>query len=623
MVKTAKPKQYECGKPKPEPRPLRDDVHVEAGAIERPLESMLNFTRSADIRPSSWNEDRLTFEAVAATVTGVVRRRDARGTYAEVLNLAEIDVDAITGVPLLDNHKRSSGRDVLGIVQAARVEAGQLIVTLRLSAADDAAPFVQRARDGLLSVSIGYFEASRAERSVNGARVVSIVPRVFEISLVAVPADRQAKLRSLLVEDDIDSPSLAPAMPEADQARIRSLGELADLPPSFADAQIAAGSTIEEARTAARSAMIERSRQVPNIRSTVVQEEPATRLRAMGEALDARLAGAAPTEAARSFLGASFRDLATECLHLRGISTRGMNPDALFRAAHTTSDFPQLLQGVGSRTLMASYTAAASPLKAIARQGSRSDFRAGSTLKLGELSALSKVTESGEIKAVSRSEASESYVLDTFAGMFSITRKALINDDLNAFADWSRAAGQAAAATEAGVLWSLLSQSSGAGPVMGEDSKRLFHADHGNALAGAALNVASLSAARLALRTRKGLDGKTVITVLPRYLVVGPQMETIAEQVLTAINAATVAEVNPFAGKLTLLVEPRITDASWYVFADPATAPVLEYSYLSSAPGPQMSSREGWDVLSTEYRVVLDFGAGAVDWRGAVRNPGA
>ncbi|WP_051661350.1 Mu-like prophage major head subunit gpT family protein [Bosea sp. 117] len=121
----------------------------------------------------------------------------------------------------------------------------------------------------------------------------------------------------------------------------------------------------------------------------------------------------------------------------------------------------------------------------------------------------------------------------------------------------------------------------------------------------------------------KGLDGKTVITVTPRYLVVGPELETTAEQVLATITATTVDGVNPFAGKLTLLVEPRITDDAWYVFADPASAPVLEYSYLSSAPGPQMASREGWDVLSTEYRVVLDFGAGAVDWRGAVRNPGA
>ena len=64
-------------------------------------------------------------------------------------------------------------------------------------------------------------------------------------------------------------------------------------------------------------------------------------------------------------------------------------------------------------------------------------------------------------------------------------------------------------------------------------------------------------------------------------------------------------------------------DAADAIFADPATAPVLEYAYLSSAQGPQMASREGWDVLGMEFRVVLDFGAGVLDHRGAYLNPGA
>jgi phage major head subunit gpT-like protein len=131
----------------------------------------------------------------------------------------------------------------------------------------------------------------------------------------------------------------------------------------------------------------------------------------------------------------------------------------------------------------------------------------------------------------------ESYALDTYGSLFALSRKAIINDDLGAFRDWGTAAGRAAAETEAGVLWSLLSQSSGAGPVMGEDGKRLFHADHGNlAASGAAPAETTLSAARLALRSMKGLDGKTPIAAAPAFLVVGPALETAAEKLLASIT---------------------------------------------------------------------------------------
>ena len=56
-------------------------------------------------------------------------------------------------------------------------------------------------------------------------------------------------------------------------------------------------------------------------------------------------------------------------------------------------------------------------------------------LRIGETGALEKVTEHGEIKSVTRAEAKESYSLDTYAAMFSLSRKAMINDDLDALKD--------------------------------------------------------------------------------------------------------------------------------------------------------------------------------------------
>jgi hypothetical protein len=157
-----------------------------------------------------------------------------------------------------------------------------------------------------------------------------------------------------------------------------------------------------------------------------------------------------------------------------------------------------------------------------------------------------------------------------------------------------------------------------------DDGKQLFHTDHGNkANPGAALSVDSLSGARLALRSQKGLSGLP-IRVTPKYLLVPPALETPAEQLLTAIAAAKTADVNPFAGSFTLVVEPRLASAArWYVAADPAEIDGLEFAYLAGGEGPQVESKSGWDVDGVEIRVILDYGAGFVDHRGWYANPGA
>jgi hypothetical protein len=183
--------------------------------------------------------------------------------------------------------------------------------------------------------------------------------------------------------------------------------------------------------------------------------------------------------------------------------------------------------------------------------------------------------------------------------------------------------GQAAAETEARILVDLLEANSGSGPKLA-DAKTLFHADHGNkAGSSAAISDGTLSAARLALRTQKGFEDR-IIRVTPKYLLVGPALETEAEKWLASISPAKAADVNPFSGSLTLVVEPRLSSATrWYVTADPAEIDGLEFAYLSGNEGPQVESKSGWDVDGIEIRVILDFGAGFVDHRGWFMNQGA
>lgn len=210
--------------------------------------------------------------------------------------------------------------------------------------------------------------------------------------------------------------------------------------------------------------------------------------------------------------------------------------------------------------------------------------------------------------------------MQTFAKQFTLTRQALINDDLGAFSDVLTIMGRAAAETEAQLLAALIN----ANPVM-SDGNALFSTQHGNLNAtGSVPSVDALDVARQAMRNQTDLDGVTFINAAPRYILSGAGYETAIEKLISIpLNATQVDQTNPFAGKLTPLVDPRLGGGFWYLFADPSFVPTIEYASLNNADGPIMEMQNGWDVLGVAFRVHEDFGAGIVDWRGAFRQTGA
>src|SRR5262249_23602609 len=151
-----------------------------------------------------------------------------------------------------------------------------------------------------------------------------------------------------------------------------------------------------------------------------------------------------------------------------------------------------------------------------------------------------------------------------------------------AMGDISRRLGIAAAQFEATQLANLLISNNGAGPTIGDDKKALFCADHGNlASDGAAPSVDTLTEARLAMRHQTGKGGG-LISVTPSILVVGADLETTGEKLISEIRPVTVDAVNPFSKLTKLVVEPRLPEAGWYLVASPGEIDGLEYAYLAS-----------------------------------------
>lgn len=582
------------------------------------------FTRAAQTRPNSFDPATRTVSAVIASPTPVPRR-DARGPFLEVLTADTLDLSA-ADLPVLDSHRTASVRDQLGRVRSIAVEGNSVVAVLWLSSAEDVAPVVQRIADGTVTgVSIGYRVAGWTEKQTQAGRVKSPTAwTITEVTLTSNPADPSARLRH---QEESPMPeateTVSPDVAEQTRRRdIRALVRTAGLDAQVADDLIDADADMTRAKAKIFDAVQDRRRAAPIIRSHApANDDPATIIRRQSDALAFRMGGGGePAADVRPFLNLSLRDMAVDSLTRAGVSTRGMSADEVFTRAgeHTTSDFALTVSNAMNKVALDTYRAAESPLKTLCRQRTLPNFKDATSIRLGEMGRLEELAESGEITHTSRAESGETMRLKTFARGVTVSRKLMIDDDLGLLGDMTAALGEAAAQTEADILVALLT-----GNPNLSDGTAVFHASRGNIGTADGPSVASLTESRLAMRTRKGLDGATIIAAAPRYVLVPATLETDAEQVLASIQPSTVDDVNPFGGKLSLLVEPRLPGATWYVFADPARLAAMQYAYLSSAQGVQIQRTEAWDTLGMKFRAFLDFGAGWLDWRGAHRIPGA
>lgn len=576
-------------------------------------ESAVDLTRRDAIpRPRTFDADAMTIEAVIASTTPV-RRRDARGEFMEILDPAGLDLAVTRGASVLDSHQQGGIDNVLGTIDDVRIEGNEVIARIRFSSRPEIAAIVQDVRDGILrNLSVGYqVDEWRAGKDAGGQRTMTAAKwSVREASFVAVPADPTARTRAA-----------------NDDRAIRELGRRAGAPTDRVNTLIELGANIDDARRAFLTDMLDRSVTVrsgsTNMHNTITLDNPDVFQRATAEALYLRIAPAfQPSPQARQYVGMSCADMARECLHRAGVSTLGMTaPSLVTRALQTTSDYPALLANLMNKSLREAYQIAPSGIRRIARETTANDFRAKSRIQIDHSGfTLAPVSEAGEFQYGYFVDTAESYRIETFGKIFPISRQALINDDLGGLGDITQRLGLAAAEFERQKLVDLIVQNSGLGPTM-SDSVALFNAAHGNIGTGGAPSEATLSQARLLMRNQTGPGGGG-ISVVPRYLIVPSALETGAEKLITSVQATQTANVNPFAF-LDLIVEPRLGDTHrWYLAADPALLPCIEFAYLAGAPGPQTESRAGFEVDGVQTKVRLDYGAGAVEWRGLVTNAG-
>lgn len=131
--------------------------------------------------------------------------------------------------------------------------------------------------------------------------------------------------------------------------------------------------------------------------------------------------------------------------------------------------------------------------------------------------------EGAEYKYVTTGDKQATIALATYGELFSITRQAIINDDLNMLTDVPMKLGRAAKSTIADLVYAILTSN----PKISTDNVSLFDkAKHANVLESAAMDVASLDKARQLMRVQK--EGERHLNIRPAFVLVPTAMESVA-----------------------------------------------------------------------------------------------
>lgn len=502
-------------------------------------------------------------------------------------------------IPLLDSHRRDSVDSILGYVDNLRNDNGTIRGTVHIS--ESRGDIRQKVADGSISgVSIGFTGTWR--EATEGSQRFRIAEGITlrEASLVVIGADSGARLRTLAaavgVPESFVSELATRNLPEEEQ-RTLIIRQAAGVQP-----RIDTRTPVAVSRDS-RSDLISR----------------------MADGLLSRINPQHTPTVGREFSYFSIPDLARRYLSEHGLSTFGSSADIVQRALgglHTTSDFPALFQETFNQSLL-ELRSIPSPVAQLFRRATAADFRSRHILEMTDGPALLKVDEHGEIKSgtVTGKELA-AYKIDSYGRIFGLTFQTLVNDDLNVFSDLSSMMIRGARTWFSSLLIDIIL----ANPKL-LDNKPLFDPAHKNlSPTPAAPSEASLAEGRTAMRLQTDASGNP-INATPRFILAPAALETTIDALLATLYPQVPADAVTSAQGLTPLIEPRLDakgqNKAWYLFADPAYAPVFEYSELQGYQGPRTETRWGFNVLGMEIRVVWHVGGGPIDSRGAWKNPGA
>lgn len=564
---------------------------------------------------------------------------------------------------VLFNHDRDA---VVGHIEKVWLEDNRGKALVRFDTDEQSETIFQKVQSGTLQgVSVGYsikrYEVLDEKDSVSsngrfkGPDTFVVTDwEPLEISIVSVPADAtvgvgrsaeeihtsidtqedntrmdpneilktEEEVKSTPVETGITQEDLQKAM-EQERKRTSEITALfRDFDVEGADEAIVMGVSVDEARAMVMDQLRARNKGV----SVTMGEAESDKFRAAAQDAVLMAAGIPVADAApgaNELRGYSMIELARESLQRENVKANfGDNMELARQAINSTSTFPAIMSNLANKSVMVGFNEAETTYQIWAGKGSNRDFKEAARVALSEAGNLELVPEGGQFKQDSFGEASARTKVATYGKLFSLTRQAIINDDLGMFSKIATKYGSAAKRLVNKMVYAQLT-----GNVKMQDNVALFDSKHGNvAGTGEALSVKAIAKAITAMRRQKGIQGEATLNVTPKYLVVPPELEMTAYQIVNstaAVDGVNSGVVNPYKGRFIVVADAELTDPdAWYLVADATQHDTIEVTYLNGVETPRLETRQGFDVDGIEYKVAFDCGVSALDFRGLYKNAG-
>jgi hypothetical protein len=645
--------------------------------LQMPTKQMPGLQTRAAFVPSTLDKENRTIEITWST-GAQVRRYDwwEDEYFIEELSMQPSAVRLgrlNNGAPFLGLHDQYSFNDVLGVVERAWITNGIGGALVRFSKRDDVEPIYQEVVDGILqNISVGYniIKMQEQPEKRDGMSVLLATDwEPYELSLVIVGADADARVRSKDNQNSLVNVEILRGV-KMDEEQQRSAAEQTEQPKPAATNVVdleqvrkmgkTEGAAEERERIAAIRSFAKTARGVDEAfvndlierglsahdaqakildkwatitdgeqhrgDTSVTKDERDNFIDAGVQALRAR-AGLDKMDGSNEFRGMRLTEIAKLCLERGGVSVKGMDEREMVKRSFTqsTSDFPVLLETAMHKTLQNAYSIAPDTWSRFCAVGSVTDFRAHNRYRLGSFGNLDSLGELSEFKNKSIPDGERSTIIASTKGnLINISRQTIINDDLSAFVGLSAMLGRAARRTIEADVYALLASN----PVM-FDGIALFHASHGNlAASGSVVSVASIEAARIAMAMQRDISGNDFLDLRPALwlggMAAGGQARLTNDAQYDPDTNNKLQMPNRVRGLYRDVIDtPRITGTDWYTFADPNDAPAIEVAFLNGEQSPFLDREDGFEVDGIQWKVRLDYGVAAIDYRGVYRNPGA